>query len=51
MKLTVEEYAPKLIDMCFIKISCMAKTRETNQVHFDSFVYMLEKPQLDLKVW
>ena len=52
MKMTVDvdDYIDKLVDMCFIKVSCMARVKETNQIYFDDFMFMLDKPDLQVEV-
>ena len=51
MNVSVEEYIDKLVDMCNIKISCMAQVEETKQFYCDSDDFRLCKPDLLIKVW
>lgn len=51
MNISVDDYVMKLVDMCFIKVTCMARIKKTNQVHFDYFTFILDKPVLDVEVY
>ena len=50
MDVSVDEYIDKLVDMCNIKISCMAQVEDTKQFYCDSDDFRLYKPDLDIKV-
>lgn len=50
MEVAVKEYLNKLVDLCNIKISCMAQVMETKQFHCASDDFRLLKPELDVDV-
>ena len=50
MTVKLDEYLDKLVDMCNIKISCMAQVLETKQFYCDSDDFRLAKPELIIKV-
>ena len=50
MTVKVDDYMTKVVDMCNIKISCMALVKETTQYHCDSDDFRLRKVDLDVKV-
>ncbi|ELU14710.1 hypothetical protein CAPTEDRAFT_122859, partial [Capitella teleta] len=49
MKVTVNDYLNKLVDMCIIKMSCMARVVETNQFFCESDDFRLIKPDIMVK--
>ena len=50
MEITPKEYLDKMVDMCLVKISCMVRVKETDEIHCETYDFRLSKPEITIEV-
>ena len=50
MRVEVDDYVDKLVDLCLVQVSCMAKVKKTNQIYVKDYTFALDKPELKVEV-
>ncbi len=50
LRVPVEEYWPKLVDMCYFKVYCIGHVKDSKQTFIHEDKFSLSKAQIQIKV-